>query len=110
MKLPPKVKAAIKRYFDNRNVMRFHGQPWDKKADLDNLMAILMKTKGFGNLQAVAGTFWISWKNGIQTTHSEKNYWTCKVLSRRNKKGIFVSVDKEWRKREQANKIGPYFA
>lgn len=78
----------MKRYYDNRRDAS-KGDTWDKQADLKNLFDILMTTRGFGRIQASAGTFWISWKRGIQTTHDEKNYWKCKILSRKQKDGTW---------------------
>ena len=84
MNLSPKLKAAIKRYYDNRGRQRRTGITWDKMADLKNICA--SRPKNCTRVEACAGTFWLTWKRPrIVTIHDENNYWTCKVYARKVK-------------------------
>lgn len=81
MKLPKKLRLAMKQYYSNRK----QGKGWDKQADLKNIVDTL--PKNCTDFQACAGTFWITWKRPrIQTQHNEQNYWRCKLLCRKQGK------------------------
>lgn len=83
MTISKKLKAAMRAYYQHRKNQK-NGK-WNKQADLDAITAALPKNCVFA--QYSAGTFWLTWERPrIQTTHSEKNYWCCKVLARWNKK------------------------
>jgi hypothetical protein len=93
MKIPTKVVALMKTYYDHYRAQ--NTTPWDKQADLKNIFdAAKAASPRATYIQAMAGTFWITWGHvGIQTTHCENNYWTGKVmarLDRKNKKYVPV--------------------
>ncbi len=92
MKLSKKVRAAFRKYYLNRKEMNHRF--WDKQADLETIFCALPKNCIYR--QAIAGTFWLTWKSPrIQTVHSENNWWTCKVLNRL-KNGKWVKATKDW--------------
>lgn len=79
MQLSKKARKAFRRYYRNRRNQKI--VEWDKQTDLTLIHNSL--TKNCVRMQASAGTFWLTWKTPrIQTTHSESNYWCCKVLAR----------------------------
>ncbi len=72
---------------------------WNKLACLKAIEAAL--PKNVTHFQACAGTFWITWRlrhrQRVQTVHSQKNYWTCKVMGRWDiKKKEWVNVPGVW--------------
>ena len=83
MKIPRNVIDAMRRYYENWKQQA--EKKWDKLSDLKNIQASLPKNCYY--FQAMAGTFWLSWKHPkIQTTHNDKNYWCGKILARWNAK------------------------
>ncbi len=95
MKISKKLRAAFKRYYENRKRAwdKEDDFTWDKEDDIKNIEAALLKGCGFS---ASAGTFWITWQRSrTQTVHSEKNYWTGKVRARKVK-GEWKINDKVW--------------
>jgi hypothetical protein len=91
MKLPKKLRLAMKQYYENRKMQ--DQKKWDKQADLQNIIDALPKNCTY--FQACAGTFWITWKRPrIQTQHNEQNYWRCKLLSRKQN-GEWVKVTRK---------------
>lgn len=90
MILPKELKAAMRTYYQNRKHAN-KGMKWDKAADLKAMVDLLPSNCSY--FSATAGTFWLTWAGlRIQTTHSENNYWCCKVLARLNKKDEWVLV------------------
>jgi len=103
MRIPKKVVAAMRQYYQNRRLSKEwvgsnheSGKPWDKAADLKAIENALPKNCCY--FEACVGTFWLTWRRPrIQTVHSEKNYWTGKVLARFDpKKRAWVKVTKDW--------------
>ena len=85
MKLPMKLKQAMKTYYANREQQC--EKKWDKQKDLNAIFDA--RPKNCTRIQAVAGTFWLDWQRPrLQTTHDETNYWTCKVLWRPGQKEV----------------------
>ena len=83
-RLPKKLKEAFRAYYRNRKDCKNQGKKWDKTADLKRIFEALPKSCVYA--EASAGTFWLTWKRpAIQTTHSEANWWTMKILTRKVK-------------------------
>ena len=80
-RVPVDLRAAFRRYYANRKVQAT--KRWDKRADLENIFSVLKRTRGYRCVQACAGTFWITWKDGVQTSHEQRNYWTPKIIWRK---------------------------
>jgi hypothetical protein len=88
IRLSKKLREAFRRYYHNWRHQKT--VKWDKQADFENIENLLPKNCVW--LQAIAGTFWLTWRRPrIQTTHDEKNYWCCKILARL-RKGKWVSA------------------
>jgi len=79
-KLRKAQKAAMKNYYVNRALARkdIHDplyKQWSRMDDIKKLFEVILKDKRVYDIGAVAGTFFVYWKRGIKTVHSEKNYW-----------------------------------
>ena len=93
MKLPQNLSNAMRTYYQNRKKAK-KGKKWDKQADLDAIIALLPSECTY--FSATAGTFFLTWWSmGIQTTHSENNYWCCKILARWNRTKLDWIMAKE---------------
>jgi len=70
-----RMKTAIRQYYTSRKANFVI--PKDKCLD-----AIFAARKGnrIRAVTAMAGTFWMYWPDGVQTTHNEKNWWRMKIL------------------------------
>lgn len=84
VRLSKKLSAAMRNYYQNRKKAQV-SKKWDKQADIEAIIELLPSECSY--FSATAGTFFLTWKSlGIQTTHSENNYWCCKILARFNEK------------------------
>jgi hypothetical protein len=81
--LTKKLKDAWRRYFINCKMQ--DRKKWNKLSDLRHIEKCLPKS--VLHVHACAGTFWLTWRSGVQTEHNEKNYWKGKIVS---------VLDKEW--------------
>ena len=103
--ITPALRAAFKEYYEKRNISNKSYEeekknphlvkaiPWDKEEATKKILKAFRKHKQAGNFQRCAGTFWLTWTCGIQTTHDEDNYWKGKILSRRQKDGTWKMVE-----------------
>lgn len=92
-RMTQKLRDAMKRYYTNRAKQRSSGEEWDKQADLDNIFKYLPKSST--RCEATAGTFLIWWEDGVQTIHSESNYWKELVFTLKRKNGVWWQV-RDW--------------
>jgi len=83
MRLTSEIRAAMRRYYKNCARQGVDGYKWDKAADIEHLGDCLEKTGRVNYCEATAGTFMISWKDGVQTIHNRKNYWREVVCARK---------------------------
>jgi len=74
-KFTKQQKQAIKGYY----VSRQNGFAEISKAYcLDTIVRAVRDSRNINTFQAIAGTFWFTWKDGTTTTHHESNWWRMK--------------------------------
>jgi hypothetical protein len=90
-KLSKSVKKAMLDYWAKREASRIAvksgawkpGMPkiWDKQACLTAIDIACSKQKAITSFMAIAGTFFLTWKDGKTTQHNEKNWWRMKLYT-----------------------------
>lgn len=90
-RLTSKMRDAMRRYYNNRK--KQHEVKWDKDADLDYI--IKSKSRSVIMIQCVAGTFFIWWRDGVETIHKEENYYRGMIFCRRRKNGKWYQL-RDW--------------
>ena len=83
-RLSKRARSAFKRYYTNCANQDL--VVWDKAADIEHIKNCL-PLKKISYMECSAGTFFISWKDGVHTIHDRKNYWQEVVMCR--KEGLY---------------------
>jgi len=91
--ITPALRQALKEYYQKRDLQNNKAIPWDKEESINKILKVFRQHKQAGRFEGCAGTFWLTWKCGVQTTHNEDNYWQGKVFSRRQQDGTWKTVD-----------------
>lgn len=89
--ITPKLRIAFKEYYEKRDLQNKEAIPWDKEESINKILKAFRQHKQAGRFEACAGTFWLTWRCGVQTTHDETNYWCGKIFTRRQKDGKWKS-------------------
>jgi hypothetical protein len=91
MKIPEAIAEAFKNYYYNCSIQKL--KKWDKDADLRRFWKAAKEHCTC--FEAIAGTFWLTWKRPrIVTRHDPSNWWLAKVV-KRYRKGKWIDVIKE---------------
>lgn len=83
------IVDAVKRYHRNRKTL---GAKWDKAGDIAFFDETASKLPEVTYWQASTGSFWVTWKNGEQTLHNERQAEGI-VVAKRGEDGEWHNVN-----------------
>ena len=72
-------RTAIRGYYESR---KLGFKPNAKLQCLEAISRTIRGSRKITGFEACAGTFWFQWKDGVTTTHHERNWWKMKKETR----------------------------